>query len=202
MSTETVLLIIAPNDFTSRLDVESLGLELCDAVNRRGGAGWAGWLESGALKVRIQRVPPDEVHLLMDAYFTTAEKAAKSVSLVEQQVEETPLPDIAAGNIPWGTVVRQKLTKKFLGSLPEGAYVASTVYNGTEEALSEKLGPPESRETVWRRAVLAGANNRLCRLVWTDVDFNRLNLASDVPQALRVNAPQGVWREFDTGSVI
>ena len=33
MSTETILLITAPNDFTSRLNVESLGLELCDSVN-------------------------------------------------------------------------------------------------------------------------------------------------------------------------
>ena len=135
------------------------------------------------MKVRIQRVPSEEVHLLMNAYFTTAERTAKSVSVVEQQVEEMPLPDIAAGDIPWGTVVRQKFTKKLLGLLPEGAYVVSTVYNGSEEALSEKLGPPETREAFWRRAVLAGVNNRLCRLVWTDIDFNGLSLASDVPPA-------------------
>lgn len=121
----------------------------------------------------------------MNAYFAVAERTTKAVAVVEQQVEEAPFPNIAAGEIPWGTVLRQKLTKKLLGLLPEGAYVVSTVYNGAEKALSEKLGPPESRETVWRRATLVGANNRLCRLVWTEDDFNGLSLASDVPPARR-----------------
>ena len=51
----------------------------------------------------------------------------------------------------------------------------STVFR---EIFSERLGPLETRETTWRRATLAGANNRLCRLLWTEDEFNGLSLAS------------------------
>ena len=103
-------------------------------------------------------------------------------SVVEQQVDETPLPDVAAGEIPRGTVLRQKLTKKLLRLLPGGAYITSNLFSGGEEIFSERLGPPETCATAWRRAMLAGANNRLCRLLWTEDDFNGLNLASHISQ--------------------
>lgn len=185
MNTETVLLISAPQDFANRFEVESLGLTLCNQADRHGGAGWAGWLQSGVMNVRIHRVPLDEVRKWMKAYFASAEKRAKSVSIVEQQTEETPLPNVAAGDIPWGTVLRQKLTKKLLRLLPEGVYVTSNLFSGGEEIFSERLGSLETRETTWRRATLAGANSRLCRLLWTEDEFNGLSLASHVPQAQR-----------------
>jgi hypothetical protein len=100
MSAETVFLISAPQDYMNRFEVESLGLTLCDQASKRGGAGWAGWLESGVLKVRLHRLPLEETRMLMNAYFASAEKRAKSISVVEQQAEETPLPNVIAGEIP------------------------------------------------------------------------------------------------------
>lgn len=185
MNTETVLLISAPQDFANRFEVESLGLTLCNQSDRHGGAGWAGWLESGVMKVRIHRVPLDEIRRWTNAYFASAEKRAKSVSIVERQAEETPLPNVSAGEIPWGTVLRQKLTKKLLRLLPEGVYVTSNLYSGGEEILSERLGPPETRETTWCRARLASATNWLCLLLWTEDDFNGQSLASHIPSAHR-----------------
>ena len=185
MSTETVLLISAPQDFATRFEVESLGLTLCDQASRQGGAGWAGWLESGVLKVRIHRVPLDEIRTLLNANFASALEKAQKFSVVEQQLEEAPLPNVAAGEIPWGTVLRQKLTKKLLRLLPEGVYVTSNLFSGSEEIFSERPGSLETRETTWRRATLAGANNRLCRLLWTEDEFNGLSLASYVPEVER-----------------
>ena len=185
MGTETVLLISAPQNFVDRFEVESLGLTLCNQADRQGGADWAEWLKSGVMKVRIHRVPLEEIRRWTNAYYASAEKRAKSVSVVEQQAEETPLPNIAAGEIPWGTVLRQKLTKNLLQMLPEGAYITSNLFSGGEEIFSERLGSLESRETTWRRATLASANNRLCRLLWTEDDFNGLSLASLDPKAQR-----------------
>ena len=182
MNTETVLLISGPQDAWSRFGTESLGLTLCNEAGKGGGAGWAGWLQLGVLKVPIQRVPLEEIRKWMKAYFTAAEKTARSVSVVQQLAEKTPLPNVAAGEIPWGTVLRQKLTRKLLKLLPEGAYVTSNLYGGGEEIFSERLGPLETRETTWRRATLADANNRLCRLLWTEDDFNGLSLSNHAPR--------------------
>ena len=165
MATKYVLLITAPQDFISRQGIESVGDGLCKQASKRGGVGWTGWLPSGVLKVRIHCISIDEIRFWMNLYFETVAKIGKSLSVVEQQVEASPIPNIDTGEIPWRTVIRKKLTKKLLKLLPEGAYLISNSYNSTKEVLSEKLGGPEKRETTWRRAVLAGANNRICRLV-------------------------------------
>ena len=172
MPTENILLISGPQDFMGRFEAESLGLSLCNEASRRGGDGWAGWLEPGVLKVRIHGMSLDEIRSLMNAYFESAQKHGRSISIIEQQADATPLPNVIAGEIPWGTVIRQKLTKKLLKILPEGAYLVSNSYSEGEEIFSERLGAPETRETTWRRALISGANNRLCRLVWKEVDFN------------------------------
>ena len=95
------------------------------------------------------------------------------------------LPDIAVGEIPWGTLLGRKLTKNLLRLLPEGVYVTSNLFSGGEEIFSERLGSLEICETAWRRATLAGANDRLRRLLWTEDDFNGLSLASHVQKAHR-----------------
>ncbi|MHA3774471.1 hypothetical protein ACXR0O_23350 [Verrucomicrobiota bacterium sgz303538] len=171
---ETVLLISGASDAWARFQIESVGNSLTELVAREGGAAWAGWTENG-LKVRIQRFSTETLRELLDAYLATVQKRQGASCVVEQQVPASPLPDNAAGEIPEGTVFRQKLTKKFLDALPEGACVVSNLCGGDEEIFAERVGPPESRETIWKRAVLAGANNRLCRVVWTQGDFDGMD---------------------------
>jgi hypothetical protein len=116
---------------------------------------------------------PDEIRPLMNAYIESMQRHGGTVSWIEQQTRATPLPNIQAGEIPWGTVIRQKLTKRLLKLLPEGVYLVSNSYrNGGEEIFADRLGGAETREAVWCRAQLTGASNRLCRLIWTTVDFN------------------------------
>jgi len=170
MSTESVLLISGKPDWGSRFSVECLGLTMCECAAKRGGKAWAGWLRSDALKIRIQGLPPDEIHTMMVPYYAAVERTGGSLSVVEQQVAPAPLPDVAAGEIPWGTVIREKLTRRLLQHLPEGAYIHS---NDHARKLSERLGPLETRETVWKRAKIVGAANRICRVVWTEKDLNR-----------------------------
>jgi len=182
MPPEKILLIASPGDFMSRFGVESLGQALCEEASRRGGGGWAGWLESGILKVRIHGMATDEIRPLMNAYIESMQRHGGTVSWIEQQTRATPLPNIQAGEIPWGTVIRQKLTKRLLKLLPEGAYLVSNLHgSGGEEIFAERLGAAETREAVWCRAQLTGASNRLCRLIWTEVDFNGPDLPSPNP---------------------
>ena len=186
MPPENILLISTPGDFMSRFGVEDLGLGLCVQASRRGGAGWAGWLEAGLLKVRIHGMPVDELRSLMNACIESMQIHGNTVSFIEQQTGATSLPKIQTGEIPWGTVIRQKLTKKLLKLLPEGAYlVSNSGDSGREPIFAERLGGAETREAVWRRAQLTGASNRLRRLVWTEVDFNGPDLPSPHPQEPR-----------------
>ena len=179
---ENILLISPPGDFISRFGAESLGLALCEEASRRGGGGWAGWLVSGVLKVRIHGMPLDDIRPLMNGFIESMQRNGATASLIEQQTGATPLPNVHAGKIPWGTVIRQKLTKRLLNLFPEGAYLVSNSYcSGGEEIFAERLGGAETREAVWRRAQVTGASNRLCRLLWTEVDFNGPDLPSPNP---------------------
>ena len=69
----------------SRFGVEDLGLGLCVQASRRGGAGWAGWLEAGILKVRIHGMPVDELRSLMNACIESMQIHGNTVSFIEQQ---------------------------------------------------------------------------------------------------------------------
>jgi hypothetical protein len=111
---ETVLLISGKVSWLSRFNIESAGLSLCDLARKGNGDGWAGWLPSGAMQVRLHGMSLEDIHILMDAFFVSAVKAAESVSVAERQAAAAPLPDINGGDIPWGTVIRQPLTKTLL----------------------------------------------------------------------------------------
>jgi hypothetical protein len=108
----------------------------------------------------------------MTAYFDSAIKNGKTIAIVEQQVEASTLPNVDEGDIPWGTVIQKKLTKKLLNLLPECSYLISNLFTNEGEFYSETLGGPETRATSWRRAVLAEVANRTCRVVWTESDYN------------------------------
>lgn len=72
-----------------------------------------------------------------------------------------------------GAIVRQRLTRKFLLSLPTGAYVVSNLYPNGRSAFAEQLGDGRNRMNSWNRAVAADAAQRLCQVVWTEEEFNK-----------------------------
>jgi hypothetical protein len=75
-------------------------------------------------------------------------------------------------------LIREKLTKSLLLSLPSGAFIVSNCFRPPQSVFSEQLGRPETRIGAWQRAVEARADGRLCQVVWTQSDFIK---ASFVP---------------------
>jgi hypothetical protein len=65
------------------------------------------------------------------------------------------------------------LTKKLLFSLPEGSFVVSEWFSPPRSIFAEKLGPSETREEAWRRAVQADAAGRQCQILLTELGFSR-----------------------------
>ena len=174
METESVLLFRVPLDASSRHRVESDLFSTALLIRQFGGKAWLGWTEADWLKLRVQATPVERTRkAVADALENLPEPLRSSVAVrEEQEVAPTPLPAVDTGDVPWGTVLHEKLTKRFLGLLPEGCYVLSNCYGGAEQIFSERIGPPNAREVAWRRAKIAGANGRLCRVVWTETDFN------------------------------
>ena len=171
MNDEILVVLSCPLDYESRARAEALALGLLQQAKRMGGAGWTGWADR-RLNVRIQNTNLEMLQPIIDAWVRAVQRDSKSFSIIQQHRPKEPLPDSRA-QIPWGTVVHTRLTRTLLSRLPEGAWVISNCYARSGEPIFEqRLGPSRTRQAAWHIAVEAGANNRICRVAWTDVELN------------------------------
>jgi hypothetical protein len=94
-----------------------------------------------------------------------------SLFMVEKHMKATPMPNLACGIIPWGSLVsKQRLTKRLLMTLPQGAGVSVRARHdrrgGDFAGFFTKLNAVETVDDIWRRAIAAKAANRVCRVTW------------------------------------
>lgn len=168
MSSETVVQIVAPSDAESRWRLEQVAHCLRKIVEERGGNLWAGWTDA-LLRIRIQGVPRHRFENPFNAGIEFFGKD-KPIRVVTREEPRRPLPDLASGEIPWGTVMREKLTKRLLKLLPEGSRFTFRVLP-CGRTLQVVVGTPDTRDETWEDVKKAGGAYRLIRLVWTDEDF-------------------------------
>ena len=78
-----------------------------------------------------------------------------------------------------------KLTKKILLAAPEGAYLVSNCFHGdtTASIFEEIVAPPLDRENQWKRVVAARADQRLCRVFGTQLEYQVWLQKALAPQA-------------------
>lgn len=172
METELVLLISVPNDAWSRFTLEGIAWELVGTSATAQSRGWAGWTPAG-LKIRVEGAAINDIRRRLDNYIERVMAARGSLEVVEKEVGANPLPNVFAGDIPTGTVLRAKLTKKLFDLLPEGAGILSNCYDvDSNSTFAKWIGSARTRPALWRDAKNAGAHNRLFRLVWTELDLN------------------------------
>ena len=66
----------------------------------------------------------------------------------------------------------QKLTKKYLMSLPEGLYLVSNLFfNPMQSSFIEKVAAPNLRKDQWNRIVEADVHQRLCHVFETEKEY-------------------------------
>ena len=184
MNDEVLLIVACSCNYASRANTEALALGLLNHVIRDGGAGWAGWVND-RLNVRMQNTDFDKLQPIVVAWVHAAERDAESLTIVQQRRPKRPLPNPKA-EIPWGTVVHTRLTRKLLNQLPEGAWVISNCYARTGEPIFEqRLGFPDTREAAWHLAIEARANNRICHVAWTDIELNGPTLPNWLGRPIR-----------------
>jgi hypothetical protein len=70
---------------------------------------------------------------------------------------------------------RNKLTKKYLMSLPEGVYLVSNIYpnNPMQSRFAEKVTPPNLRKDQWDRIIKADVHQRLCDIFETEDEYKK-----------------------------
>lgn len=135
---------------------------LCNFAQREGGRACARW-SCPTLKVRIQGVSRARVRVVLKALTDCCLRSAMTIVFIETQEAAAPIGDSIGAQVPWGTFVRQRLTKRLLYALPEGAYVIEC----KTRLLAERLGVAEERESVWRRAVASRAAYHVCSVAWS-----------------------------------
>ncbi len=185
MDDEIVLTLSCPPVYRSRQSAEALSLSLLKQARSCGGSGWAAWTGHGLI-VRLHDVASDDLQPIVRAWVDAAQREGESLGIVQQRKPAEPLPD-ATGEIPWGTIVHARLTKKLLNQVPQRAWVISNCYGrGGEPIFEQRLGPPETREAAWALAVSTGANNRVCRVAWTSVELD----GPELPDWLLLPVPE------------
>jgi hypothetical protein len=102
---------------------------------------------------------------------TAAEQGA-SVTIGEDQPAGACIRDIEHGPIVWGTVVQARLTRDLLCALPEGAFLVCNAAPGEVPVPLGKLGGFGARAQQWQNAKLAGLDGTMCRVFWSDEDYD------------------------------
>ncbi|MGD0905833.1 MAG: hypothetical protein ABR924_23315 [Terracidiphilus sp.] len=92
------------------------------------------------------------------ASWITASAGAGKLSMVQWDVGQFPGGTLPADFCQPGAIIRDRLTRKFLFSLPEGAFVVSDLYPDGRSAFAEKMGDFRTRGHSWKRAVATGAS--------------------------------------------
>jgi hypothetical protein len=66
----------------------------------------------------------------------------------------------------------EKLTKKFLLSLPKGVYLVSNAYVSLNKSVfAEYVEPLSTRDEQWKRIVASSASQRLCYVFKSQGDY-------------------------------
>jgi hypothetical protein len=125
-------------------------------------AGAKLWASSSgdAMILRVQNVTLETVDYVLGVIARFPAYGA-GIAIRQRQVEITPLPGENGEELPSDTSLRERLTKRLLMVLPTGSRAVSNCCNG----FNEVLGPRETREATWRRAIDCGANGRLFWLI-------------------------------------
>jgi len=143
----------------SVIDVLGFGDALKNMALKSGGSGRVFRL-SKLVQIDLQGVTREQVDPWIAAFGEFLIKAGASIKIVAVSTKAT-----APHGIIVGEYLRQKLTRKLLFSLPDGAYVMSNVSTTTLQ-----LKKHSDRERLWEQAVKDGIAQHTATVVWNASD--------------------------------
>jgi hypothetical protein len=169
--TKTIILKARRGGLGPKYDLKSFGLAVQRAVESRGGTCLPMWAND-VLTVAIQGVRQVWVQELVASFVAASEKAGDTLSILQVDSANIPENSLPSPHLVPGAVIRERLTKKFLLSLPPCAYVISNCFTEDKRPIFAALvGESRSRGILWKNAVETGAAHRMCDVVWTEAEF-------------------------------
>jgi hypothetical protein len=166
---EIVVLLADALDATTRRTLEDLAVSICDQARKRGWKACAGWTGED-VKVRLQKGDLAAVEEFLQPFAARAEKSGAKMTLREGEGASPSICALEDAPITWGTVVQARLTRDLLCGLPEGAFVASSAEEDRAHSVG-RLGPFHVRAQQWQRAQLSGLDGAMCRVFWSEADY-------------------------------
>jgi hypothetical protein len=150
------------------IEILHLGLSFADEAKKRGGKARC-FKTANSVIVEQSGISRDQIEPLINCLGSSHSMNVSTLSVI---VEERDAPEIdldAEGVIP-GEITRERLTKKFLFGLPDGAIVIGNWISNGEPTFAVRLEPGRDRSRIWRRAVNAQADQRICSVYWNPED--------------------------------
>jgi hypothetical protein len=155
---------------SASFELKSLGLAIKKQVEAYGAICLPIWADS-SLTIALEGVPPAKIESLLGPFIESFRKRRGVISIVQNDAAKLPVRGLPSDFCQPGAIIREPLTRRFLFSLPEGAFVARTIYPNGRCAFAERLEDVRSRGDSWLRAVAAGAAHLHCQVVWTGPEF-------------------------------
>src|ERR1044071_68070 len=144
---------------------------------KKAGASCVAWWKDQMLMIAMQSMSLSLVTQLVEDFTKLLAKEGKAIEITQRDNVAVPEGHLPSSNLERHALVREKLTKRLLLSLPSGAFVVSNCFQSPRSIFAEQLGSDETRLEAWRRGVEGGAAGRLCQVVWTESDFIKASFA-------------------------
>ena len=171
-SAETELYLYSPEPSTRR-GLEGVGLSISKQAEKRGWYASARWVDGG-ITIRLRNHDEHLLAELVQAFVRCAAKEGWTLTIVEKSAPSEPeqVGRTEAGQIQWGALIHEKLSRKLLNSLPEGAFVVSNCFARSKSIFAERVPGMRYRPGLWQKAKDVGAAGRTCHVLWSEQDFD------------------------------
>lgn len=142
------------------------GRDFINALHERlqnDGGSCHGLATASGLTAEIDCTSREATRELVDAYVVSLVKADPGLKVVISDIVPHPLSPEQKALAASFNMAPAKLTLKFLQSLPDGYYIASSVLVRPHTPVyADFVAPMESRKDQWKRIVAAGAAQKKC----------------------------------------
>lgn len=146
-----------------------------NALLQKSGSGTVhGLATESAITAEIQTIDRDQITALVDAFVRSITRDGSNVSVVINDRVDRPLTTELKALAASFNSAPQKLTQKYLLSLPEGHWVVSNLMSRDGASIfAEPVAPADVRHAQWKRARAAGAAQRTCHAFPSESDYRR-----------------------------
>ncbi len=149
------------------------GLAIANEVKKRGGRARC-FKTVDFIIVEMCGISKAEVQRLVDCLgHSPSIEDAKFDVIVEER--DAPEIDLEGNDVIPGEFTIQRLTKKFLFGLPDGAIIVGNSFLDGEPNFAARLEAGMDRSRIWKRAINSNAAQRICCVYWNPQDVMQIH---------------------------